>query len=143
MCRLTDCQKIVNTSAGESTMELLFGLALSTHLGLNNDYNEIHPHLRIENDFWIGGAYYNSDSAVSIYGGTRIEPNILGIEGYENFGLELGLTTGYDDLGKIIPFGRGTYTLNENSTLYLAPAAERNADESLNFGAVVGTEFRF
>lgn len=124
-------------------MELLFGLALSTHLGLNNDYNEIHPHVRIQDEYWIGGAYYNSDSAISIYGGTALDFNIIGIEGFEKFGLELGLTTGYDDLNLVIPFGRGTYTLNENSILFLAPTPERNADDSINLGAVIGTEFRF
>ena len=135
--------KTVNTSAEESTMELLFGLALSTHLGLNNDYNEIHPHVRIQDEYWIGGAYYNSDSMVSVYGGTVLELDMLGIEGFEKFGLELGLTTGYDDLGTVVLFGRGTYTLNENSILFLAPSPERSADDSINLGAVVGTEFRF
>lgn len=115
-------------------MELLFGLALSTHLGLSQDYNEIHPHIRLEQDGWIAGSYYNSESILSYYGGHRIE--------YEEFGLEIGLTTGYDDFGNIVPFVRGTYSVNENTQLFIAPAPEK-IDSTTTIGAVVGTEFRF
>lgn len=131
---LTDCQKIVNTSAEESTMELLFGLAFSTHLGLSQDYNEIHPHIRLEQDGWIAGSFYNSESTISFYGGHRVEIN--------EFGIEFGLTSGYDDFGAIIPFGRGTYSVNENTKLFIAPAPEKT-NGITTLGAAIGTEFNF
>jgi hypothetical protein len=115
-------------------MELLFGLALSTHLGLSQEYNEIHPHVRLEKDGWIAGSYYNSESVVSYYSGHRIE--------YEGFGFELGLTTGYEEFGAIVPFGRGTYDVNENIQLFVAPSAEKTNNET-TFGAIIGTEFNF
>lgn len=123
-------------------MDILFGLALSTHLGLSNEYNEIHPHVRLQQDQFIAGAFYNSESKLSLYGGTRLETNDFGIENYSNFGLELGLTSGYDDFG-IVPFARGTYSINENTQLFLAPAPEKNSVNEINLGAVFGTEFRF
>ena len=50
-------------------------LAVSTHLGLEGDYNNIHPHARCTIDNWIAGAYHNSEENVSYYVGKRI-PNI-------------------------------------------------------------------
>jgi hypothetical protein len=115
-------------------MEILFGLALSTHLGLTQEYNEIHPHVRLEQDGWIAGSYYNSESTISYYGGHRVE--------YNQFGFEFGITSGYDYLGTLVPFGRGTYDVNNNTQLFVAPAPER-IDETINMGVVIGTEFRF
>jgi hypothetical protein len=115
-------------------MELLFGLAFSTHLGLSQDYNEIHPHIRLEQDGWIAGSFYNSGNNVSFYGGHRVE--------IEEFGIEFGLATGYEEFSVIVPFGRGTYTINDTTQLFLAPAPEIN-NGTTTFGVVIGTEFNF
>ena len=49
-------------------------LALSMHIGLENDYNQIHPHARCEmsNDI-LYGAYYNSEERVSLYFGKTLD----------------------------------------------------------------------
>ena len=54
-------------------------LAVSTHLGLDADYNSIHPHVRCTVDNWITGAYYNSEKNISYYVGKKISKNDTGI----------------------------------------------------------------
>ena len=39
---------------------LLVGLALSLHIGLENNYNQVHPYVMCEKNQIITGAYYNS-----------------------------------------------------------------------------------
>ena len=36
-------------------------LAISMHVGLTGDYNNIHPHARCQQDSLISGVYYNSE----------------------------------------------------------------------------------
>lgn len=104
-------------------IELALGLSL--HLGLNDNYNEIHPHIRyIANDY-IAGLYYNSESNVSAYGGYRLE--------YGDFGLEAGAVTGYSK-ADVMPFVRGTY-----DNFFVAPALE--GDDTV--GAVFGYEIKW
>ena len=47
-----------------SCIEIL--VAITLHLGLEGDYNNIHPHGRCNVDDWITGAYYNSEENVSL-----------------------------------------------------------------------------
>ena len=101
-----------------------FALALSLHLGLEGDYNEIHPHVRYTNEGTIAGAYYNSVENVSAYVGYRWE--------YNDFGLEAAGVTGYPE-ADIVPYVRGTY-----KDFFVAPAMERG-----NAGAVIGYEFKW
>lgn len=115
-------------------MDLLFGIALSAHLGLNDTYNEIHPHIRLETDSLSFGAYYNSVEELSLYSIKRFE--------YNDFGFEFGLATGYDAIGPIIPTGRITYNINEKVQYFVAPAAEK-IDNETTLGIVMGTELRF
>lgn len=100
-------------------------LAFSLHLGLEGDYNEIHPHIRYNEQNYIAGVYYNSESNISTYAGKRWE--------YNNFGLEAGAVTGYSG-GNILPYGRATY-----KNFYVTPALE--GDNTV--GAVIGYEFKF
>ena len=58
-------------------------LAISMHVGLTGDYNNIHPHARCQQDSLISGVYYNSEENVSAY------------VGMTHNGWELGLVTGY------------------------------------------------
>ena len=104
-------------------IELALGLSL--HLGLNDNYNEIHPHIRYSEQGYIAGLYYNSESNVSAYGGYRLE--------YGDFGLEAGAVTGYSK-ADVMPFGRATY-----KDFFVAPALE--GDDTV--GAVFGYEIKF
>ena len=104
-------------------IELALGISL--HLGLNDNYNEIHPHIRYSEQGYIAGMYYNSESNVSTYIGRRWE--------YNDFGFEAGAVTGYPQ-ADVMPFVRGTY-----DNFFVAPALE--GDDTV--GAVVGYELKW
>jgi hypothetical protein len=112
-------------------MDILLGIALSQHLNFQNDYNEIHPHIRLEHNGFIAGAYYNSVEEVSPYAGYRFEHNELG--------LEVGIVGGYPAFGTVVPYVRGTYDLTDNIKLFASPAGEVNGAVT-DIGIVAGVE---
>lgn len=114
-------------------MDLIWALAISTHLGMEGDYNSIHPHVRILEDGGIAGAYYNSMERVSLYAGHRLE--------FGNAGVEFALITGYDEIAPIAPYIRGTYDLG-NVRGFVAPTGEE-WDGETNIGIVFGIEYQF
>jgi len=93
-------------------------LAVSTHLGLDGNYNSIHPHARCTIDNWITGAYYNSERNASFYVGKKIS----------NF--EIGLVTGYNSRD-VLPMIRYI-----NDRWFVAPAYEQSG----NYGLTIGYE---
>ena len=114
-------------------MDIVLALAVSTHLGMNGNYNGIHPHIRLSQDGFIAGAYYNSVRNPSLYGGYRLEG--------DNLGVEFAVATGYDNLAKVAPYLRVTYDI-ENTRIFFAPSAEKQNKE-LHLGAVLGVELLF
>ena len=112
-------------------MDLTFAIAVTAHLGLAGDYNEIHPHVRLEQGYVVAGAYLNSEDKISVYGGLRLE--------YNSFFAELGVATGYS-YNKVVPYGRIGYDF-EHVTVFVAPAYEYQPKETL--GAVIGLEYSF
>jgi hypothetical protein len=112
-------------------MDIILGLAVSQHLNFQNDYNEIHPHIRFQQDFFIGGAYYNSIENISPYAGVRLDHN--------SHGFELGVVGGYPELGIALPYVRYTYDLTDTLRVFVSPAGEMNNNE-VNYSIVVGTE---
>ena len=93
-------------------------LAVSTHLGLDNNYNNVHPHARCTIDNWIAGAYYNSERNMSYYVGRKIS----------NF--EIGLVSGYNS-HDVLPMLRYI-----NDGWFVAPAYEKSG----NYGITIGYE---
>ena len=116
-------------------MDLLIGLALSTHLSLAGDYNEIHPHVRLENEHLASGIYYNSIRNTSVYFG--LHESIT-----EKLSVEAGIATGYDSFNPVIPYGRVVYGLNNNVDIFIAPTAEKRRN-NVNAGIVLGLEMFF
>lgn len=104
---------------------ITFALGLSLHLGFENTYNPVHPHIRYTNENFIAGIFYNSEKKISTYIGQRLEKDELGFE--------YGAVTGYST-GTVLPYIRGTY-----KNFFVAPAIE--SGESL--GIVLGTELKF
>ena len=102
-------------------------LALSAHLGFSGDYNSIHPHVRYTSDnFYISGAYYNSEYRPSVYAGREFK-----------FGLatmELGAATGYGS-APLVPFVRV-----KKDNWWIAPGYEISSNR---VGVVVGYELTF
>ena len=99
-------------------------LAISLHIGLEGNYNNVHPHARCEINNTITGAYYNSEENISFYVGKKIP--IYNVE------LEVGLVTGYSG-ADIAPMLR---VKKEN--WFIAPAYETTG----NVGLVFGYEFK-
>ena len=93
-------------------------LAVSTHLGLDNNYNDVHPHARCTIDNWITGAYYNSERNMSYYVGRKTS----------NF--EIGLVSGYNS-HDVLPMLRYI-----NDGWFVAPAYEKSG----NYGITIGYE---
>lgn len=110
--------------------ELTVALAFTTHLGLVGDYNEVHPHVRLNNGPYIIGLFYNSEERVSPYAGYRFE--------YDEVFAELGLTGGYKS-APVLPFIRVGYDFNDNLTAFITPAYEQPD----TIGAVFGIEVKF
>ena len=115
-------------------MDILLGLAFSTHMGLQGTYNDFHPHIRLQDQSLIAGAYYNSEENISLYVGREFRE--------DRFGLELGVVSGYDTYySPLMPMARVTYDLTEDHKFYVAPALEKYDGES-NTGIVFGLEFQ-
>ena len=100
---------------------IALSLAISMHLGLENDYNNLHPHARCSIDNTIAGVYYNSEDNISTYIGMK----------YDN--IELGIVTGYES-NDILPMIRYV-----NNGFFISPAYETNG----NYGVVIGIELGF
>ena len=95
-------------------MDILFGLALSYHVNFEGTYNNIHPHIRLRQEHFIAGVYYNSESNASAYAGIQYDWN--------NFFVEGGAVTGYIE-ADVIPFARAGYKLG-NISVFVAPGIE-------------------
>lgn len=107
-------------------MDILIGLALSAHLGFSQDFNSIHPHVRLQQNNFIAGAFYNSEKAMSAYAGIELS------KGRWNY--EIGAVTGYSD-AEVLPYLRTTYELSKHSYVFAAPAISGS-----NTGIVLGVE---
>jgi Na+/H+ antiporter NhaB len=105
-------------------MNLVYGIALTAHLAMSGEYNDIHPYVKLENDNYFVGAYYNSESRTSFFMGYEI-----GLE--KETALELGIATGYNY--PVVPMARFFY-----NDFFIMPAAEGK-----NLGLVVGYQFEF
>lgn len=114
-------------------MDILFGLAFSTHLGLEGNYNELHPNVRLQTEQYIAGAYYNSDERISLFLGKEYK--------FDKLGIELGAVTGYEAYDTLlVPMARATYELSEQHKFFVAPAYEKNSTGD-NVGIVFGLDF--
>ena len=99
---------------------LSFLIAISMHIGLENNYNEIHPQIRCTEESNIYGAFYNSEKNISLFVGKKYKY------------IEYGLVSGYSG-GKILPMIR-----YKKDNFFIAPAYEING----NYGMVFGLEFK-
>ena len=103
---------------------LAIGLALSLHVGLENEYNQTHPYVMCETENVIGGVYYNSLDKLSIVGGYKIQLS-------DDLTLDVGAVTGYDY--DVVPMARLRY-----KNLFIMPALE---DDRTGF--VIGFQYEF
>ena len=101
-------------------------LALSMHVGLDANYNSVHPHARCTVDNSITGVYYNSEDRVSAQIGKEFEL----AKGH----IELGLVSGYKAT-EVLPMIR-----YKQGNFFISPAYEKHNGEE-NIGFVIGLEF--
>lgn len=103
-------------------------MALSMHIGLDGNYNSIHPHARCTVDNNITGIFYNSEDNISAYVGREIRFD-------EYSSLEIGLVSGYEyaDIVPMIRYKVGTW--------FVSPAYEKiKSTGEENIGIVFGWE---
>ena len=103
---------------------LAIGLALSLHVGLENEYNQKHPYVMCENKNVIGGVYYNSLDKLSIVGAYKFQFT-------DDLSLDVGAVTGYHY--DVVPMARLRY-----KNLFIMPALEDD-----RAGVVVGLQYEF
>ena len=101
-------------------------IAISLHVGLEYNYNNIHPHARCTIDNTISGAYYNSEEQISYYIGKKI-PNID-----KGWDLEIGLVTGYSG-ADVVPLVRYI-----NDGWFISPSYETTGSIGIIFGYELG-----
>jgi hypothetical protein len=101
-------------------------LAVSMHLGLEGDYNQVHPHARCTVENNIAGVFYNSEDKISAYIGKQFKLD-------EYWNIELGLVTGYqsEDILPMVRYKSGRF--------FLSPAYEKHNGNN-NYGVTVGWE---
>lgn len=106
---------------------LALSVAITMHLGLQGDYNAIHPHARCDVNNTVAGVYLNSEENISGYVAYQFElPN--------DIELELGWVSGYTTTSKgIVPMFRIT-----KDRWFITPAYESGPDEK--WGVAVGFE---
>lgn len=105
---------------------LAIGIALTGHLGLEYEYNQVHPYAVCETDKTVVGTFYNSLDKWSITAGLKQK---LG----EDTHLEYGIASGYDYNGQdVVPMIR-----LRHKQWFVMPTVE-NED---NVGLVIGWQF--
>jgi hypothetical protein len=102
-------------------------LALSAHVGFDENYNNVHPHIKYTSaSSNIAGAYYNSEYRPSAYAGHEFR--------FDFATVELGAATGYSS-SPLVPFVRV-----KKDNWWIAPGYEIVSNK---IGVVVGYEITF
>lgn len=112
-------------------MDITMGVSVTHHFDFEEEYNDIHPHVRVEHNNFVSGVYLNSESTVSLYAGYQFE--------HEDLFVDIGLVTGYSDVD-VQPYVRAGYEINDNIDFFVAPGYEPAYD---NIGIVAGLDFHF
>lgn len=109
-------------------MNLLFALAVSTHLGIPGSFNEVHPTVKLEFDNNVSaGLYLNSQDRLSLAVGKTWESG--------DFWVEVGAATGYERAA-VVPIIRFGVEVNDTK-LFALPLITPDGKP----GVVVGAEF--
>lgn len=104
---------------------IILSIALSSHLGMSGDFNNIHPRITYKTDQdYIIGTYYNSESQPSVFVGKIID--------YKSITVETGLVSGYTGY-KIVPMVKANY-----DNFFVAPGYANN-----DAGLILGYEVKF
>jgi|TARA_B110001454_G_C12525563_1_gene352935 hypothetical protein len=102
-------------------------LSLTAHTGLDGNYNNIHPHVQCEQNGYIRGMYYNSESELSVYLGKQFKKG--------EWTIDTVLVTGYESsaIQPMIRFKKNNW--------YFSPTYESLHNKNYNLGLVIGYEW--
>jgi hypothetical protein len=103
---------------------LVLGIALSMHVGLQDNYNQVHPYLMCEKNQITTGVYYNSLDKVSVVLAKEYDLT-------DDLKLDVGIVSGY--VYDVVPMVRLKY-----KNLFLMPALEDDRT-----GLVFGYQYEF
>jgi|TARA_B100000768_G_C11173951_1_gene329973 hypothetical protein len=103
---------------------LVLGLALSMHVGLENNYNQVHPYVMCEQNQVTTGIYHNSLDRISVV--LAKEFDLI-----DDLTLDVGIVSGY--VYDVVPMIRLKY-----KNLFLMPALEDDRT-----GLVFGYQYEF
>lgn len=109
---------------------LALSIALSAHIALQGNYNQVHPTIECAGEAFRAGAFLNSEGTGSAFLAYRLQRG--------GVWLDLGLVTGYSD-ADILPFVRAGVDLTDRARLFIAPAFE-TWDGETRVGAIIGVE---
>jgi hypothetical protein len=104
-------------------------IAVSAHISLPGEWNEVHPCVRLQDDAFIAGVFLNSEDRVSAYAG-------FGLRSGDLFA-EVGAVTGYSG-ADVLPFLRVGLEADNGARFFIAPAYANG-----EVGVVLGAEFTF
>jgi hypothetical protein len=107
---------------------LTFSVAVTMHLGIDLNYNKIHPHVRYTRSDTVAGVYYNSVRQPSVYVG-----KVYALD--RDTTVELVLATGY--MYPIVPQVKITH-----GNFFIAPIVD-TVKGKVQTGVIIGTEFKF
>ena len=108
----------------------MFEIALALTLHFSNvDYNEVNPHVRLEHEGLILGAYKNSFDTTSSYIGYKHRFDKNWIEG--------GIVTGYTT-APVLPFVRIGRDIFPNVRVFVAPGTETRYDDNNETTKIIG-----
>ena len=107
----------------------LLGVALSAHIGISHDLNEIHPMVKLECAEIVTGAYLNSYNDLSAFIGYSYDVS-------ENLKIEAGIVAGYDyyPSSKVLPYTRAIY----KDRLFIAPIYD---EDNKSLALLAGAQF--
>lgn len=111
-------------------MNFLLSLATSLHMGFEGEYNQIHPHSRLEIDNYAMGLYLNSEKSISSYFSYTLN--------YHDYFLEAGIVSGYEYT--VLPLIRAGKEISSDINFFISPGFEINSSNP-NPKVVLGLEF--
>ena len=103
---------------------LVLGLALSMHVGLENNYNQVHPYVMCEQNQVTTGIYHNSLDIISVVLAKEFDLT-------DDLTLDVGIVSGY--VYDVVPM-----IILKYKNLFLMPALEDDRT-----GLVFGYQYEF
>jgi len=108
-------------------------LALSLHVNMSGEFNELHPHVRYDDGQTIVGAYLNSQDRISPYVGLKVPTGPVTHE--------LGLVANYEQ-APVLPLYRAVASIGRLPLrVFVAPTLSSDREPAFVLGAEWAVRF--